>query len=161
MKLNTTSQYAINIVTFIVQNGSKNKYNARDISEKLLIPYKYMTKIMSLLVEGGIISSSRGREGGYSIEKELSQITIEHILEAVKESLEKAGCDFVELCETPGYPIVYGEKIIDKNLPTVLVYGHYDVQPPDPMELWTSPPFEPVIKTTEIHPEGAIFERGE
>ena len=80
--------------------------------------------------------------------------------EAVKTSLEKAGCDFVEICDTPGYPIVYGEKIIDKNLPTVLVYGHYDVQPPDPMDLWTSPPFEPVIKTTEIHPEGAIFARG-
>lgn len=80
--------------------------------------------------------------------------------EAVKESLEKAGCDFVEICETPGYPIVYGEKTIDKNLPTVLVYGHYDVQPPDPMELWDSPPFEPVIKTTPIHPEGAIFARG-
>jgi len=79
---------------------------------------------------------------------------------AVKKSLEKAGCDLVELCETPGYPIVYGEKIIDKNLPTILVYGHYDVQPPDPMELWTSPPFEPVIKATEIHPEGAIFARG-
>ncbi|MFC4817993.1 dipeptidase [Flavobacterium sp. GCM10023249] len=79
---------------------------------------------------------------------------------AVKASLEKAGCDFVELCETPGYPIVYGEKIIDKALPTVLVYGHYDVQPADPMELWTSPPFEPVIKTTELHPEGAIFARG-
>lgn len=80
--------------------------------------------------------------------------------EAVKKSLEKAGCDFVELCETPGYPIVYGEKMIDPKLPTILVYGHYDVQPPDPMELWTSPPFEPVIKTTEIHPEGAIFARG-
>ena len=80
--------------------------------------------------------------------------------DAVKASLEKAGCDFVEICDTPGYPIVYGEKIIDENLPTVLVYGHYDVQPPDPMELWTSPPFEPVIKTTEIHPEGAIFARG-
>ena len=79
---------------------------------------------------------------------------------AVKASLEKAGCDFVEICETPGYPIVYGEKIIDPNLPTVLVYGHYDVQPADPMELWTSPPFEPVIKKTEIHPEGAIFARG-
>ena len=79
---------------------------------------------------------------------------------AVKASLEKAGCDIVELCETPGYPIVYGEKIIDKSLPTVLVYGHYDVQPADPMELWTSPPFEPVIKKTELHPEGAIFARG-
>ena len=80
--------------------------------------------------------------------------------EAVKVSLEKAGCDFVEICDTPGYPIVYGEKIIDKSLPTVLVYGHYDVQPPDPIELWTSPPFEPVIKKTDIHPEGAIFARG-
>lgn len=80
--------------------------------------------------------------------------------EAVKQSLTKAGCDKIEICETDGYPIVYGEKIIDPNLPTVLVYGHYDVQPPDPMELWTSPPFEPVIKKTDIHPEGAIFARG-
>ena len=80
--------------------------------------------------------------------------------DAVKESLEKAGCDLVEICETPGYPIVYGEKIIDKNLPTVLVYGHYDVQPADPINLWDSPPFEPVIKATEKHPQGAIFARG-
>ncbi|WP_369048985.1 dipeptidase [Tenacibaculum sp. UWU-22] len=80
--------------------------------------------------------------------------------DAVKKSLEKAGCDTVEICETPGYPIVYGEKIIDPNLPTVLVYGHYDVQPPDPTNLWDSPPFEPVIKKTKTHPEGAIFARG-
>jgi len=80
--------------------------------------------------------------------------------EAVKKALENAGCTHVEICETPGYPIVYGEKIIDENLPTILVYGHYDVQPPDPYELWNSPPFEPVIKKTEIHPEGAIFARG-
>ena len=79
---------------------------------------------------------------------------------AVKKSLEKAGCDFVEICETPGYPIVYGEHTIDKNLPTILVYGHYDVQPPDPLDLWTSPPFEPIIKVTDIHPQGAIFARG-
>lgn len=78
----------------------------------------------------------------------------------VLESLKKAGCDHVELFETPGNPIVYGEKIINKNLPTVLVYGHYDVQPADPIDLWNSPPFEPVIKTTAIHPEGAIFARG-
>ncbi|QDO93658.1 dipeptidase [Formosa sediminum] len=80
--------------------------------------------------------------------------------EIVKTRLEEAGCDHVEICKTDGHPIVYGEKIIDKSLPTVLVYGHYDVQPADPIELWTSPPFEPVIKTTETHPEGAIFARG-
>jgi acetylornithine deacetylase/succinyl-diaminopimelate desuccinylase-like protein len=80
--------------------------------------------------------------------------------EAVKASLIAVGADKVELCETGGYPVVYGEKIIDSNLPTVLVYGHYDVQPADPLELWTSPPFEPTIKKTEIHPDGAIFARG-
>ncbi len=78
----------------------------------------------------------------------------------ISKSLKDVGCDHVEICQTPGYPIVYGEKVIDKNLPTVLVYGHYDVQPPDPIELWDSPPFEPVIKNTDIHPEGAIFARG-
>ena len=80
--------------------------------------------------------------------------------DAVAESLNKAGCDVVEICETPGYPIVYAHKIIDPNLPTVLVYGHYDVQPADPLELWDSPPYEPVIKKTDLHPEGAIFARG-
>lgn len=80
--------------------------------------------------------------------------------DAIKVSLEKAGCDKVEICQTDGYPIVYGEKIIDKKLPTVLVYGHYDVQPPDPLDLWHSPPFDPVIQKTELHPEGAIFARG-
>ena len=80
--------------------------------------------------------------------------------DVVKKALEKAGCDIVEICETKGFPIVYGEKIIDASLPTVLVYGHYDVQPADPLELWDSPPYEPVIKKTEQHPEGAIFARG-
>lgn len=80
--------------------------------------------------------------------------------EAVEKALQNAGCSKVEICETPGNPIVYGEKIIDTNLPTILVYGHYDVQPADPIELWDSPPFEPVIKKTEIHPKGAIFGRG-
>jgi acetylornithine deacetylase/succinyl-diaminopimelate desuccinylase-like protein len=78
----------------------------------------------------------------------------------VKLSLEKAGCHTVEICKTDGAPIVYGEKIIDKNLPTVLVYGHYDVQPADPMALWHSLPFKPIIKKTETHPDGAIFARG-
>ena len=78
----------------------------------------------------------------------------------VKERLIEAGVDVAELCETDGYPVVYGEKIIDKSLPTVLVYGHYDVQPADPLNLWDSPAFEPVIKKTPIHPDGAIFARG-
>ncbi|APU68558.1 MAG: dipeptidase [Bacteroidota bacterium] len=80
--------------------------------------------------------------------------------EVVKSRLLDAGCDTAEVCETPGHPVVYAEKILDKDLPTVLVYGHYDVQPPDPLDLWDSPPFEPVVKKTDIHPEGAIFARG-
>jgi acetylornithine deacetylase/succinyl-diaminopimelate desuccinylase-like protein len=80
--------------------------------------------------------------------------------EAVKQRLIEAGADKVEVSPTKGYPVVYGEKIIDPAKPTVIVYGHYDVQPPDPLELWHSPPFEPVIKKTPLHPEGAIFARG-
>lgn len=78
----------------------------------------------------------------------------------VAEHLTNAGADNVEICPTEGYPIVYGEKMINAQLPTVLIYGHYDVQPPDPLELWTKPPFEPYIEKTEIHPDGAIFARG-
>jgi acetylornithine deacetylase/succinyl-diaminopimelate desuccinylase-like protein len=80
--------------------------------------------------------------------------------ETIAEGLRKIGIDKVEVCKTAGNPIVYGEKIIDAKKPTVLVYGHYDVQPADPLELWTSPAFEPVIKTTEKHPQGAIYARG-
>jgi acetylornithine deacetylase/succinyl-diaminopimelate desuccinylase-like protein len=80
--------------------------------------------------------------------------------EAVKTRLIEAGADKVEICKTKGFPVVYGEKIIDPSKPTVIVYGHYDVQPADPLNLWDSPPFEPVIKKTEIHPDGAIFARG-
>src|SRR5690606_18787217 len=80
--------------------------------------------------------------------------------EAVGKSLKAAGVEKMEICPTPGFPIVFGEKIIDPDLPTVLVYGHYDVQPPDPLNLWKTEPFEPVIRKTDIHPEGAIFARG-
>lgn len=85
---------------------------------------------------------------------------VQKTAEFIKESLVAAGVDFAELHETPGHPVVYGEKILDPSFPTILVYGHYDVQPPDPLDLWNSPPFEPVIQTTKIHPEGAIFARG-
>ncbi len=81
--------------------------------------------------------------------------------EFVKEQLLKAGVVKAELCETAGFPIVYAEKIIDKNLPTVLVYGHYDVQPPDPLDLWLSPPFEPEIRDGKIFARGACDDKGQ
>jgi acetylornithine deacetylase/succinyl-diaminopimelate desuccinylase-like protein len=81
--------------------------------------------------------------------------------EFVKEKLVSAGVDKAELCETKGHPIVYAEKIVNPSLPTVLVYGHYDVQPADPLNLWTSPPFEPVIKDDKIYARGACDDKGQ
>lgn len=65
-----------------------------------------------------------------------------------------------EIYETEGHPIVYGEYKVADNRPTILFYGHYDVQPPDPLELWDTEPFDPVVRKTEVHPEGAVFARG-
>jgi acetylornithine deacetylase/succinyl-diaminopimelate desuccinylase-like protein len=81
--------------------------------------------------------------------------------EAVAASLKKAGADQVEICETAGYPIVYAEKLIDPLKPTILVYGHYDVQPPDPLDLWHSKPFDPVIKNDKIYARGACDDKGQ
>ena len=78
----------------------------------------------------------------------------------LEENLKKIGAENVQVFQTLGYPIVYADKIIDPNLPTILVYGHYDVQPADPYELWDSDPFNPIVKKTKIHPQGAIFARG-
>lgn len=79
----------------------------------------------------------------------------------VKEKLLEAGVDHAEICKTDGHPIVYGEKIMDPNKPTVLVYGHYDVQPPDPLDLWDSPPFEPVVKNEKIYARGSADDKGQ
>ncbi len=81
--------------------------------------------------------------------------------EAVKQRLTEAGVDKVEICPTKGHPIVYGEKIVDPGKPTVLVYGHYDVQPPDPLDLWHSGPFEPVIKDELIYARGSADDKGQ
>ncbi len=81
--------------------------------------------------------------------------------EFVKSKFEEAGADLAELHETGGHPIVFAEKIVDTTLPTVLVYGHYDVQPADPYELWDSPPFDPVIKDERIYARGACDDKGQ
>lgn len=81
--------------------------------------------------------------------------------DAVKEKLLAAGADKVDIYTTPGHPIVYGEKITDPSKPTVLVYGHYDVQPADPLNLWHSGPFEPVIKDGKIYARGACDDKGQ
>ncbi|RYY33382.1 MAG: dipeptidase [Sphingobacteriaceae bacterium] len=79
----------------------------------------------------------------------------------VAQKLRDAGADNVEVCQTAGYPVVYGEKIIDATKPTVLVYGHYDVQPPDPLELWHTPPFEPTVRDNKIYARGACDDKGQ
>jgi acetylornithine deacetylase/succinyl-diaminopimelate desuccinylase-like protein len=84
-----------------------------------------------------------------------------HCAEVVKQRLVEAGADSVTIYPTIGHPIVYAEKIIDPTKPTVLVYGHYDVQPADPLELWHSGPFEPVIKDGKIYARGSADDKGQ
>jgi acetylornithine deacetylase/succinyl-diaminopimelate desuccinylase-like protein len=81
--------------------------------------------------------------------------------EFIKKSLEEAGAEKVEICPTQGHPIVYGEKIINPSLPTVIVYGHYDVQPADPLNLWTTPPFEPQVRDEKIYARGSCDDKGQ
>lgn len=81
--------------------------------------------------------------------------------EFLKEKFSAAGVDKVEICETKGHPIVFAEKHVNASLPTVLVYGHYDVQPADPLNLWDSPPFEPVIKDNKIFARGSCDDKGQ
>ncbi|WP_353126545.1 dipeptidase [Parapedobacter pyrenivorans] len=86
---------------------------------------------------------------------------VRNAAEYVAEKLRDAGADNVEVCPTAGHPIVYGEKIIDSSKPTVLVYGHYDVQPADPLELWETPPFEPTVRDGKIFARGACDDKGQ
>jgi len=81
--------------------------------------------------------------------------------EAVKNAFIEAGVDRAQVMQTEGFPVVFAEKIIDKNKPTVLVYGHYDVQPAEPLELWHSNPFEPVIKDGKVFARGSADDKGQ
>ncbi|MEY3645837.1 MAG: hypothetical protein RL127_545, partial [Bacteroidota bacterium] len=87
--------------------------------------------------------------------------SVRQTAEWVADSLRKAGADQVRLEETAGFPIVYGEKMIDPAAPTILVYGHYDVQPADPLDLWDNPPFEPIVKDGLIFARGACDDKGQ
>ena len=109
---------------------------------------KYLSELFEFLKLPSISADTRYKD------------TMNKTAEWVSKELLKSGCDSSNVYETNGHPIVYGEKFVNESFPTVLVYGHYEVQPPDPIELWTNPPFEPVIKNTDVHPEGAIFARG-
>lgn len=95
-----------------------------------------------------------------SADKKYSE-SVHKTADFVASKLKEAGADNVEVCATAGYPVVYGEKMVNPKLPTILVYGHYDVQPPDPLELWTSPPFEPIIKNNKIYARGASDDKGQ
>jgi len=110
---------------------------------------RFLEELLELLRIPSVSADSRHKED------------VRNAAKYIRQKLEDAGTDKTELHETGGHPIVYGEKIIDKNLPTVLVYGHYDVQPPDPLELWDSPPFEPVIKDEKIYARGSSDDKGQ
>ncbi len=81
--------------------------------------------------------------------------------EKYAEFLLAAGCETAQVYPTKGHPVVFGQKIIDKKLPTILVYAHYDVQPADPINLWTTPPFEPQIREGAIYARGANDDKGQ
>ncbi|MDH7514729.1 MAG: dipeptidase [Bacteroidota bacterium] len=86
---------------------------------------------------------------------------IEHAAEFVGDALRAAGLENVRRYETGGHPLVYGEWLGAKGAPTVLIYGHYDVQPPDPLELWITPPFEPTVREGRIFARGAADDKGQ
>ncbi|MGH2644264.1 MAG: dipeptidase [Chitinophagaceae bacterium] len=110
---------------------------------------RFLNELLEMLRIPSVSADSRHKED------------IRKCAQMVKQRLLEAGADTASLHETEGHPIVYAEKFIDKKLPTVLVYGHYDVQPPDPLELWHSGPFEPVIKDGRIYARGSCDDKGQ
>ena len=86
---------------------------------------------------------------------------VDRASEWLLSALKDLGMDNIQKFATEGHPIVYAEKYRGEDVPTILIYGHYDVQPPDPMDLWTSPPFEPVIKEGSIYARGASDDKGQ
>ncbi len=93
--------------------------------------------------------------------KDENRTDIQRAARYVVDKLTSAGADNVAIMPTEGHPVVYGEKVIDPKLPTILVYGHYDVQPAEPLDQWNSPPFEPTIRDGKIYARGATDDKGQ
>ncbi|HEV7351226.1 dipeptidase [Telluribacter sp.] len=110
---------------------------------------KFLNELLDLLRIPSVSADSKFKED------------VRKAAEYVRDRIREAGADRAEIYETPGHPVVYGEKLVDPSAPTVLIYGHYDVQPADPYELWDSPPFEPVIKNDRIYARGACDDKGQ
>lgn len=110
---------------------------------------RFLAELFEILRIPSISSQSENKKDMQACAEKLAQFLLE------------AGADTAKVYPTKGHPVVFGEKIIDKNLPTVLVYGHYDVQPVDPIELWKSAPFEPEIRDGAIYARGANDDKGQ
>ena len=110
---------------------------------------RFFEELFELLRIPSISSSSEHKQDMYKCADKLVQL------------LKEAGADKAQVYETDGHPVVFGEKIVDPKLPTVLIYGHYDVQPVDPIELWKSQPFEPEIRDGAIYARGANDDKGQ
>ncbi|MBL7850577.1 MAG: dipeptidase [Cyclobacteriaceae bacterium] len=109
----------------------------------------YLSELFELLRIPSVSADSRHKDD------------VRKAAEYVLQKLREAGVDRAELMETPGHPIVFAEKVVDPSKPTVLVYGHYDVQPPDPLALWNSPPFEPTVRDGKIYARGSCDDKGQ
>jgi len=86
---------------------------------------------------------------------------VKHAAKFLAGHLKEIGLDEATLHETEGHPIITAKKVVDPDLPTVLIYGHYDVQPPDPEELWETPPFEPTVKNGRVYARGSSDDKGQ
>ena len=85
---------------------------------------------------------------------------VQRAAEWVSERLEMAGIENVQILPTEGHPAVYGQWLHAPNKPTIMIYGHFDTQPVDPIELWTHPPFDPIVKEERIYARGASDDKG-
>lgn len=110
---------------------------------------RFLAELFEILRIPSISSQSENKKDMQACAEKLAQFLVE------------AGADTAKVYPTKGHPVVFGEKIIDRNLPNVLVYGHYDVQPVDPIELWKSAPFEPEIRDGAIYARGANDDKGQ